>query len=89
LEATILRAKDVIGLNSQFQKCFRFYSNRREEIIIRVDNSIIYSRPNFDAHGRPQLLTNTAFEVFGVKSTKGKECIDKFESIWSHAQPMY
>lgn len=88
LEATILRAKDVIGNNVEFKKCFRYYSNRREEIIIRLDNSIIYSRPSFDAQGRPQLLTNTGFEVFGVHSVKGKECIDKFEDIWSRAQLM-
>lgn len=89
LEATILRARDEIGDSIQLRKCFRFYSNRREEIIIRVDNSIIYSRPSFNAHGQPQLLTNTAFEVFGINSIKGKECIKKFESIWDNAQEMY
>ncbi|MDR0890467.1 MAG: toll/interleukin-1 receptor domain-containing protein [Oscillospiraceae bacterium] len=89
LEATILRAKDEVGENIQLKKCFRSYTNRREEIIIRVDNSIIYSRPSFDAYGRPQLLTNTAFEVFGVKSNKGKECVNKFENVWVMAQEMF
>ena len=89
LEATIIRAKDVIGDNSQLKKCFRFYSNRREEIIIRVDNSIIYSRPSFDVNGRPQLLTNSAFEVFGIKTDKGKESVNRFESIWASAKEMF
>jgi nucleoside 2-deoxyribosyltransferase len=88
LNATILRAKDVIGDNFLFQKCFKLYSNRREEIIIRLDNCIIYSRPIFDAYGCPQLLTNSGFEVFSAKSGRGKECIKKFENIWSNAKYM-
>ena len=86
LNATILRAKDVIGDNSQLRKCFRLYSNKREEIIIRVDKSIIYSMPVFDANGRPALLTNSAFEVFSTDSDKGKECVRKFETVWSAAK---
>ena len=89
LEATILRARDVIGDNSQLQKCFRQYSNRREEIIIRVDNNIIYSRPSYDACGRPQLLTNTSFEVCSANSVKGKECLAKFENVWNNAKDMF
>lgn len=86
LNACILRAKDVIKNNVQLEKCFKFYSNKREEIIIRLDNSIIYSRPIFDAHGRPKLLTNTGFEVFSTESPKGKECIQKFERIWNDSK---
>jgi hypothetical protein len=88
LEATIQRAKDVIGDNSLFKECFKFYSNKREEIIIRLDNCIIYSRPCFDANGRPQLLTNSGFEVFSAKSDRGIECIKEYESIWNDANPM-
>ena len=58
----------------------------REEIIIRIDNCIIYSLPSFDANGRPQLLTNSAFEVFSVNSKKGKECVKKFEKIWNESK---
>ena len=86
LNACILRAKAVIKDNKQLEKCFRYYSNRREEIIIRLDNCIIYSRPIFDAHGKPQLLTNTGFEVFSVNSPKGQECIEKYEEIWNNAR---
>ncbi len=86
LNACILRAKDIINNNVELEKCFKLYSNKREEIIIRLDNSIIYSRPIFDAHGRPQLLTNTGFEVFSVESQKGQECIEKYEKIWSNAK---
>lgn len=88
LEATIIRAKDEIGDSIQLKSCFRLYSNRREEIIIRVDNSIIYCQPSFNASGQPQLLTNTAFEVFSTKSQKGQECVKKFENIWEDAQEM-
>jgi len=64
LEATLLRAKDEIGDNEQLKDCFRLYSNKREAIIIRIDESIIFSRPVFNANGVPQLLTDTGFEVF-------------------------
>ena len=86
LNACILRAKDVIRDNKKLENCFRLYSNKREEIIIRLDNCIIYSRPNFDAYGRPQLLTNTEFEVFSVQSTKGQYCVIKYETIWENAK---
>lgn len=85
---TIKRAKDEIGSNSLLKNCFRFYSNKRDEIIIRIDNCIIYSLPNFDVNGRPQLLTNTGFEVFSVESEKGKRCKEKFEKIWLNAKLM-
>lgn len=89
LTATILRAKSVVQDNLQLQKCFKLYSNKREEIIIRLDNCIIYDRPNFDANGYPQLLTNSGFEVFSVKSDKGKECIKKYENVWNSAKNMF
>lgn len=89
LTATILRAKSVVKDNTQLQKCFRLYSNKREEIIIRLDNCIIYARPSFDANGYPQLLTNSGFEVFSCRSEKGKECIKKFENIWENAKTMF
>lgn len=89
LNASILRAKSVIGNNEKLKKCFRLYDNKREEIIIRLDNCILYSRPVFDASGMPQLLTDTGFEVFSVKSNKGKECISKFEDVWNNAHEMF
>lgn len=89
LSATILRAKSVVKDNTQLQKCFRLYSNKREEIIIRLDNCIIYARPNFDANGYPQLLTNSRFEVFSARSEKGKECIKKYQNVWDSAKNMF
>lgn len=89
LKASILRAKSVVGENAELKKCFRCYSNKREEIIIRLDNCILYSRPMFDANGMPQLLTNTGFEVFSIKTEKGMECINKYEKIWAHARPIF
>lgn len=89
LTVTISRAKTVVRDNIQLQKCFRLYSNKREEIIIRLDNCIIYSKPNFDANGFPQLLTNSGFEVFSANSEKGKECIKKYETVWNNARNMF
>lgn len=89
LTTTILRAKSVVRDNLQLQKCFKLYSNKREEIIIRLDNCIIYAKLNFDANGYPQLLTNSGFEVFSAKSDKGKECIKKYENVWNAAKNMF
>ena len=80
------RKINAIKDNKELENCFRLYSNKREEIIIRLDNCIIYSRPSFDVYGRPQLLTNTEFEVFSVKSTKGQDCIIKYETVWENAK---
>lgn len=88
LKASILRAQTVIGKNMELKRCFRQYSNRREEIIIRLDNSILYSRPVFDATGTPQLLTNTGFEIFSVKTDRGRQCVEKFEKIWNSAKEL-
>lgn len=87
--ATLLRARDVIGDNKCLEECFRLYSNKREEIIIRLDNCIIYSRPMFDANGVPQLLTDTQFEVFSVESKKGQGCVKKFIDIWDNADGLH
>ena len=89
LTSSILRARAIVGDNSELKKCFRCYSNRREEIILRFDNCILYTRPSFDASGAPQLLTNSGFEVFSTKTDKGKECIRKYEEIWSNAKQLF
>ncbi len=86
LNATLLRAKSVFGNNKRLEQCFRLYSNKREAIIIRLDNTIIYSRPTFDANGIPQLLTDTPFEVFSANSKRGQECIKTFETVWNNAE---
>lgn len=88
LEATLSRAKDEIGDNEQLKNCFRLYSNKREAIIIRIDESIIFSRPTFDVNGVPQLLTDTGFEVFSTNSEKGKRSLFSFEEVWNKATPM-
>lgn len=87
LENTIIRAKDIVQNNSVLETCLRLYANKREEIIIRLDNCIIYSKPVFDSNGMPELITNTSFEVFSIDSTKGKECVMKFENVWNKAKP--
>lgn len=89
LTSTLLRARDVIGDNKRLKKCFRLYSNKREAIIIRLDNCIIYSRPMFDSKGIPQLLTDSKFEVFSVESNKGQECIREFENVWNNAKEIH
>jgi len=82
LRSNIERALDIINDNPMLSESFRKYSGKRDEIIIRLDNAIIYSRPIFDHNGRPQILTNIGFEVFSADSEKGKKCIDKFLSVW-------
>ncbi len=89
LLATISRAKKTVGSNKVLQKCFKMYSNRREEVIIRVDNCIIYSKPHFDIYGAPNIMTNNKFEVFSASSKKGKECIKKYLEIWDNAVDMF
>ncbi len=89
LRATIARAKRTIGSNKVLQQCFKMYSNRREEIIIRVDNCIIYAKPHFDINGMPNIMTNSKFEVFSASSDKGKECIDKYLEVWNNAVYMF
>lgn len=88
LIVTINKARHEIGHNRNFMKCFKLYSNKRDEIIIRLDNTIIYSLPSYDAFGRPQLLTDTAFEVFSAQSERGKKCIEKFQNVWENAIDM-
>lgn len=89
LEATIKRAKHQIGDNQTLQKCFRMYSNRREEVIIRLDNCIIYSKPHFDENGQPQIMTDTKFEVFSTSSPRGLECITKYCTVWDKAEKLF
>lgn len=85
LDTTIKRAKRQIGDNPVLQKCFRMYSNRREEVIIRLDNCIIYSKPHFDENGQPQIMTDMRFEVFSTSSQRGKSCIEKYCAVWDSA----
>lgn len=89
LNTTLSRAKRTIGSNKNLQKCFRMYSHRREEIIIRVDNCILYAKPHFDINGMPNIMTNSKFEVFSANSDKGKECIKKYLDVWDNAVNMF
>lgn len=89
LLATIARAKKTIGSNRTLQQCFKMYSNKREEVIIRVDNCIIYSKPHFDINGMPNIMTNNKFEIFSAFSDKGKECIKKYLEVWDNAVDMF
>lgn len=89
LISTIARAKKTIGSNKNLQQCFRMYSNRREEIIIRIDNCIVYSKPHFDINGIPEIMTDNKFEVFSVSSEKGKQCIKKYLKVWDDATNMF
>lgn len=89
LDSTIKRAKYQIGDNQILQKCFRMYSNRREEVIIRLDNCIIYSKPHFDINGHPQIMTDTKFEVFSASSPRGLDCIKKYCAVWEAAVNMF
>lgn len=89
LDATIKRAKHQIGNNLVLQKCFRMYSNRREEVIIRLDNCIIYSKPHFDENGHPQIMTDSRFEVFSASSERGQQCIQKYCTVWETSDELF
>lgn len=89
LQTTIMRAKKTIGANANLQKCFRQYSNRRDEIIIRVDNCIIYCKPHFDVNGAPNIMTDNKFEIFSASSDKGKYCINKFLEVWENSIDLF
>lgn len=89
LVSTIKRANRLIGDNPRFQQCFRKYSHKRDEVIIRLDNCIIYSKPQFDENGYPPIMTNSMFQVFSASSPQGKEACHKYEEIWSEASPMF
>lgn len=89
LRATISRAQNIVGSNTELQKCFKMYSNRRDEIIIRVDNSIVYAKPHFDINGNPNIMTNNKFEVFSASSDKGRLCIQKYLSIWENSVDLF
>ena len=89
LLSTIKRANHMIGDNPRFQQCFRKYSHKREEVIIRLDNCIIYSKPQFDGNGFPPIMTNSMFQVFSASSPQGKKACQKYEQIWHNATPMY
>ncbi len=89
LSTCIMRARIEVDSYPNIKKCFRSYDTKREEIIIRLDNCIIYSRLIFDAYGKPQILTNTGFEVLSAKSTRGQKLIKKYKQIWDNAHEMF
>ena len=68
---------------------YRKTPNKREEIIIRIDNCIIYCKPHFDINGNPNIMTNSSFEVFSALSEKGMRCIQKYTEIWESAIDMF
>ena len=89
LQSSILRAKHVVGENKTLQKCFRKYSEKRNEIIIRIDNAIIYSVPRLNSDGTPYLITNSEFQVFSSNSKLGQHCINVFERTWEKSSNVF
>ena len=89
LEASILRMRHVVGTNKTLRQCFRQYSAKRDEIIIRVDNAIVYSVPRLYSDGTPHIITNSNFQVFSAKSELGQHCINKFENIWDTSKRLF
>ena len=86
LDSSLQRIKKKVDNNPFLSKSLRFYSCRREEVIIRIDNSIVYTKLSFDSHGYPQILTNSGFEVFSVESKKGQKCIETFINVWDNSE---
>ena len=88
LDATIKTNIRLVIIESS-KNVFANISNRREEIIIRLDNCIIYSKPHFDENGQPQIMTDSKFEVFSATSERGKECIEKYCTVWNGAVDLF
>lgn len=89
LKVQIKRAKRSVRDNEPLKKSFRYYSSRREEIIIRIDNSIIYSKPHIDCDGFPQRITDSKFEIFSVNSNRGKKYVKMFDDVWKKSIDMF
>ena len=89
LDMTIMRVKRAVSDNKNLQRCFKYYNNKRTEIIIRSDDSILYSKPLFDENGFPQHISNSKFQIFSVDSEKGKDCVSKFEEVWNHGRNLF
>lgn len=80
-------AKGVLKENGiSFEEVCKFYHDKRDEVIIVIDNKVIYTEINFDESGYPQRLTGTSFNIIDTESKKGKEKVKKFQSIWKHAK---
>ena len=89
LNSTIRRLNHMVKGDTRLQQCFRMYSNRRDKVIIRLDNCILFSKPMFNEEGYPQIMTNSSFQVFSATSQKGIDALHDFENVWNQAIPMY
>lgn len=79
--------KHALELKTKFglpvEKMFRLYCHPREELLIRLDNTVLYNKIQKSADGFPLSYTNSSFEVLSGLKGLGLEVINKFESIWN------
>jgi len=85
LKTCIRKAKEKCGDN--FSETCKFYNKNREgEVILRVDNYILFSPIIKDSSNLPEHLTGSTFYITDSDSVIGKDLLKKFESAWDKAK---
>ncbi len=79
-----LELKNKFGL--PVEKIFRLYFEPRTELMIRLDNTVLYNKIQRDANGYPLSYTNSSFEILSGLKDVGLNAIKNFESIWNNDQ---
>lgn len=64
----------------------RVYSTSRNFAIVIIDNTILFSKIDFDETGHAKSLTKKGFELVDVKDPVGKEMLNLFEETWSNSE---
>lgn len=85
LKACIQIAKEKCG--DSFESCCKYYDNNRtEEVIIRVDNHVIFSPIISDSNNIPEHFTGKSFYIVSVDSILGKKLLAKFDGTWNSSK---
>ena len=85
LKTCIRKAKEKCG--DYFSEICRFYSKNRDgEVILRVDDYILFSPIIKDNNNLPEHLTGSTFYITNIDSVLGNELLKKFETAWEKAK---
>ncbi len=85
LKICIRKAKEKCGEN--YYDICRFYDFNREcDVILRVDNQIIFTPIIKDSKGLPEHLTGSEFYITDVNSVLGKKLLKNFDEAWVNAK---
>lgn len=64
----------------------KFYSLKRTEEIIIIDNVVIFSLIFYDDDNFPMPLTKAAFSISDIETAIGRKYFNKFTEIWNHSE---